>query len=70
MPLYKALVDALVDDPGVHRAYGGVALPNPQSVKLHEQLGFKEVEEPKEKEDKPEPVVCIAGDGTFHAMTR
>ena len=28
-------------EPFVHRAYGGVALPNPASVTLHERLGFK-----------------------------
>lgn len=26
---------------GAHRAYAGVALPNPGSVRLHEQLGFR-----------------------------
>jgi L-amino acid N-acyltransferase YncA len=28
---------------GVHAAVGGVALPNPQSVALHEKFGFKPV---------------------------
>jgi phosphinothricin acetyltransferase len=41
--LYGALVDKLTVEPAVHRAYGGVALPNPQSIALHEGLGFKQV---------------------------
>jgi len=28
---------------GVHRAMGGIALPNPASVALHETLGFRKV---------------------------
>jgi phosphinothricin acetyltransferase len=39
--LYGALLDLLADEPEVHRAYGGVALPNPASVALHERLGFR-----------------------------
>lgn len=39
--LYGALLEALDATPGVHRAYGGVALPNPKSIALHERLGFK-----------------------------
>jgi len=39
--LYSALLEILVDEPSVHRAYGGTALPNPESVALHERLGFK-----------------------------
>jgi phosphinothricin acetyltransferase len=27
----------------VHRAYAGIALPNPASVALHERFGFKKV---------------------------
>lgn len=41
--LYTALIDALVATPGVHRAYGSIALPNPASVALHERLGFERV---------------------------
>ena len=41
--LYRALLDILLEEPSVHRAYGGVALPNPTSVELHEQLGFEKV---------------------------
>ena len=41
--LYSALLAALNEEPSVHRAYGGVALPNPTSEKLHEQLGFEKV---------------------------
>lgn len=41
--LYSALLDALQKEPSVHRAYGGVATPNPSSEKLHEQLGFEKV---------------------------
>ena len=43
MQLYGALVDALASEESVHRAYGGIALPNPSSVALHEQLGFRQV---------------------------
>ena len=41
--LYGALVEQLEQEAGVHRAYGGVALPNDASVRLHEELGFKRV---------------------------
>lgn len=41
--LYGALLDKLVADPAVHRAYGGVALPNDASVALHSKLGFERV---------------------------
>lgn len=41
--LYAALLDLLVAEPQVHRAYGGVALPNPRSEALHERLGFRSV---------------------------
>jgi len=41
--LYVQLIDALIDEESVHRAYGGVALPNPESVALHEKLGFVRV---------------------------
>ena len=42
-PLYARLLDALEREPGVHRAYAGIALPNPASVALHERLGFARV---------------------------
>lgn len=41
--LYGELLDRLVADERLHRAYGGVALPNPASVALHERLGFRQV---------------------------
>src|ERR1700674_3518113 len=37
--LYRALFDALGGE-DVHRAYAGIALPNPASIALHERLGF------------------------------
>ncbi len=39
--LYDALLEQLITDERLHRAYGGIALPNPASVALHEKLGFK-----------------------------
>jgi phosphinothricin acetyltransferase len=39
--LYGALIDQLVADERLHRAYGGVALPNPASTAMHERLGFE-----------------------------
>lgn len=39
-PLYGALLEALRSEKSVHRAYGGIALPNPNSIALHERLGF------------------------------
>lgn len=41
--LYGALMDALVGDRRLHRAYGGIALPNDASVALHEKFGFEHV---------------------------
>jgi len=41
--LYKALLDDLLREPGLHRAYGGVTVPNPASVALHEKLGYRKV---------------------------
>ena len=38
--LYEALF-AAVSREDVHRAYGGIALPNPASVRLHEKMGFR-----------------------------
>ena len=40
--LYTELFRAL-DGQDVHRAYAGVALPNPASIALHERFGFKKV---------------------------
>lgn len=41
--LYGRLLEELVAEPTVHRAYGGVALPNDASVALHRALGFERV---------------------------
>jgi phosphinothricin acetyltransferase len=40
--LYQELFKSLEDE-DVHRAYAGIALPNPASVALHERFGFKRV---------------------------
>ena len=40
--LYESLFEAL-RGADVHRAYGGVSLPNPPSVSLHERMGFDRV---------------------------
>jgi len=40
--LYTALLHLLAQQ-GYHRAFGGITLPNPASVGLHEALGFKPV---------------------------
>lgn len=40
--LYAALFKALEGE-DIHRAYAGIALPNPASIALHERLGFKRV---------------------------
>lgn len=40
--LYAALLQAL-DGEDVHRAYAGIALPNPASIALHERFGFRRV---------------------------
>ncbi len=42
MQLYNALLDACRAR-GFHSAIGGITLPNPASVVLHEQLGFASV---------------------------
>lgn len=39
--LYGALLEALSRVEGVHRAYGGIALPNDPSIRLHEALGYR-----------------------------
>ena len=41
--LYTALIAVLEEEPTVHRAYGGVALPNEASIALHQRLGFEQV---------------------------
>jgi phosphinothricin acetyltransferase len=40
--LYEELFRSLEGE-DVHRAYAGVALPNPASIALHERFGFKRV---------------------------
>ena len=40
--LYEALFKSLEGE-DVHRAYAGIALPNPGSIALHEKFGFKRV---------------------------
>jgi len=40
--LYQNLLDALARE-DVHRAFGGIALPNEPSVGLHLALGFRHV---------------------------
>ena len=40
--LYEELIVACRDR-GFHRAYGGIALPNEASVRLHEAVGFRPV---------------------------
>ncbi len=40
--LYQALFDSLTRE-DIHRAYAGIALPNPSSIALHERFGFKRV---------------------------
>ncbi|MCW2811076.1 MAG: family acetyltransferase [Friedmanniella sp.] len=38
--LYGTLLDRLVAEEDLHRAYAGVALPNDASARLHRRLGF------------------------------
>lgn len=40
--LYRALI-AAVRERGAHCVIGGIALPNPASVALHERLGFRKI---------------------------
>lgn len=40
--LYKHLLD-LLRQAGVHTVIGGIAQPNPASVRLHEKFGFEQV---------------------------
>ena len=39
--LYGTILDLIRSEKSVHRAYGGVALPNPTSIALHERFGFR-----------------------------
>ena len=41
--IYAELLRQLQDDESVHRAYSGIAQPNPESKALHESLGFVRV---------------------------
>jgi phosphinothricin acetyltransferase len=41
--LYAQLLQDLIGEESVHRAYGGIALPNPGAVALHRKLGFVQV---------------------------
>ena len=38
---HRLLVAEADGEPGVHRALGGIAEPNPASIALHEALGFR-----------------------------
>jgi phosphinothricin acetyltransferase len=40
--LYSALLESLAGE-GVHRAFGGIALPNEASIRLHLAIGFEHV---------------------------
>jgi L-amino acid N-acyltransferase YncA len=40
--LYTALLE-LLRIQGFHRAYAGITLPNPASIRLHQKLGFQPV---------------------------
>jgi len=42
-PLYSGLLEQLINEESVHRAYSGIALPNPESIALHQKLGFVQV---------------------------
>lgn len=41
--LYARLLEVLEEEAMLHRAYGGVALPNQASIALHQRLGFRRV---------------------------
>ncbi len=41
--LYGELLTRLDQQPGLHRAYAGIALPNDASLRLHRALGFTEI---------------------------
>ncbi len=40
--LYRALLEQLRTQ-GIHTAMGGIALPNPASIAMHEKMGFRKV---------------------------
>ena len=40
--LYETLFKS-IEGEDIHRAYAGVALPNPESIALHDKFGFKRV---------------------------
>ena len=40
--MYRELFARLADEP-IHRAYAGITLPNPASLALHRQFGFRDV---------------------------
>jgi phosphinothricin acetyltransferase len=39
----RAASEKVLESEDVHRAYAGIALPNPASIALHERFGFKRV---------------------------
>jgi len=39
--LFGGLIEALKADERLHRAYGGIALPNDASIALHEKFGYE-----------------------------
>ena len=41
--LYEELLGLMRGEPGVHRVYAGITLPNDASVALHERFGFERV---------------------------
>ena len=41
--LYGVLLEAIRSEASVHRACGGITLPNPGSIALHERIGFSPV---------------------------
>lgn len=45
--LYAALIE-IAREKGIHIIIGGIALPNPESVALHEKMGFDKVAQFKE----------------------
>ncbi len=40
--LYETLFDAIKNE-DIHRAFGGITLPNEASVRLHERMGFRHI---------------------------
>ncbi len=40
--MYRRLFALLEDEP-IHRAYAGITLPNPASLALHRQFGFRDI---------------------------